>query len=91
MATVNPARLQRGQRLLAEQLQTLPRPDVCPCLLITWITDAHDAKNALKNAPQPQMDRCIGRTLDIVWEWVTRPRTDDELARDHVDGMHLFS
>jgi hypothetical protein len=79
MATVNPARLQRGQRLLAEQLQTLPRPDVCPCLLITWITDAHDAKNALKNAPQPQMDRCVGRTLDTVWEWVTRPRTDDEL------------
>jgi hypothetical protein len=73
-----------AKRKLVEQFHTRAVPDACVFYLIYWIKQASDTYDQLPGTltkpGKPDGDRKyhLKKMLNIIWKWVTRPRTDQQ-------------
>jgi hypothetical protein len=75
-----------AQHRLVQQLQAQSVPNVCVFLLIYWIGHVRHAHRSTKDSPNDRkMAQWVIKMLDLVWEWVTRPRSDKK--RHGLAGM----
>jgi hypothetical protein len=71
-----------AQRQLVDQLQSLPTPTMCVYRLSHYINFTHSAHvilRDLKGDYQKEIRQCVSKVFDLIWEWVTRPRTEQEV------------
>jgi hypothetical protein len=78
MSVLGPKEWQDAKRKLVAQFQ-IPAPTVCVCLLISWACYVHVPGVSLHTASQEKVDRYVNKMFDIIWEWITRPRSDEEM------------
>jgi hypothetical protein len=74
-----PSNFTHVRRQLVQQLRALPSSDACPCLLTFYINHGDYALVLLNKTSRASTIQGVEKTFNIVWEWVTRPRTEDEL------------
>jgi hypothetical protein len=81
METLHP--LKRNRRNIIKQFRTLPVPNACAYLLLSWICEVPSVDDITREeSPQSadvRRDRYVEDILNVIWKWVTRPRTEDEL------------
>jgi hypothetical protein len=85
-ATTSLKEWQDAKRKLVAQFQAHSTPTVCVILLITWANCVHAPANSMHDASQDEVDRYVGKMFDIMWEWVTRPRSEADMQA--ILGMH---
>jgi hypothetical protein len=74
-----PERFSQARQELVKQLQTKSTPTACVYLLLDLVLPAHEAYNILQKKTLPDIDSYATHMFDLMWEWITRPRTSSEL------------
>jgi len=105
MALANLESRQSSKRNLIQQFDPLSAPNACPFLLLHWANSGRnsDTRDTTPHRPDCAEDRLVNTLFNLDWEWVIRPRTEQEIrtlitstctcspqARrtpEHVDGV----